>query len=69
MAQPLASKTLLEMPEMTEMPPAVAAGNVSQTLRLLRSSLPEAFRSRLRSARELDRESRDAAGEGAFRTA
>jgi hypothetical protein len=35
----------------------------------LRSSLPEALRSRIRSARELDRELRDAAGEGAFATA
>jgi len=69
MAQPLASKTLLEMPEMPEMPPGMAAGNVAQTLRLLRSSMPEAFRSRLRSARELDRDNREAAGEGAFRTA
>src|SRR3954470_10453954 len=59
MAQPLAKETLLEMP-----PPTAGSA-----LRLLRSSLPEAFRSRLRSARELDRENRDAAGEGAFRTA
>jgi hypothetical protein len=58
MAQPLARETLLERPE-----------NVSPALRLLRSSLPEAFRSRLRSARELDQETRDGAGEGAFRTA
>src|SRR4051794_32645083 len=61
MAEPLTRETLLEIPEMP--------GNVSPALRLLRSSLPEAFRSRLRSARELDREIRDAAGEGAFATA
>jgi hypothetical protein len=54
MAEPLARESILEM---------------SPALRRLRSSLPEAFRSRLRSARELDREIRDAAGEGAFRTA
>jgi hypothetical protein len=35
----------------------------------LRSILPEAFRSQIRSARELDRDLRDAAGEGAFPTA
>jgi hypothetical protein len=72
MIQPIARETLLEIPERPEMPemqPRMAAGNVSPALRLLRSSLPEAFRSRLRSARELDREIRDAAGEGAFRTA
>src|SRR5436305_14495198 len=61
MAEPLTREPLLETPEMP--------GNVSPALRLLRSSLPEAFRSRLRSARELDREIRDAAGEGAFATA
>ncbi|MFL6197515.1 MAG: hypothetical protein ACJ75H_25230 [Thermoanaerobaculia bacterium] len=38
-------------------------------LQRLRSSLPEAFRSRIRSARELGQSLRDAAGEGAFRTA
>lgn len=38
-------------------------------LQRLRSALPEAFRSRIRSARELDQSLRDAAGEGAFRTA
>ena len=54
MAEPLARESILEM---------------SPALRQLRSSLPEAFRSRLRSARELDREIRDAAGEGAFPTA
>lgn len=54
MAEPLARESILEM---------------SPALQRLRSSLPEAFRSRLRSARELDRESRDAAGEGAFPTA
>lgn len=35
----------------------------------LRSVLPEAFRSQIRSARELDRDLRDAAGEGVFPTA
>jgi hypothetical protein len=35
----------------------------------LRSILPEGFRSQIRSARELDRDLRDAAGEGAFPTA
>jgi len=62
MAEPLTRETILETPP-------GAAGNVSPALRLLRSSFPEAFRSRLRSARELDREIRDAAGEGAFATA
>jgi len=38
-------------------------------LRSVRSSLPESLRSRIRSARELDRELKDAAGEGAFPTA
>src|SRR5258706_14243748 len=65
MAQPLARESILEVPEM----PPGAAGNVSSAIRLLRSSLPEAFRSRLRSARELEREIRDAASEGAFPTA
>src|SRR5215207_3971978 len=41
----------------------------SAALARLRSSLPEALRSRIRSARELDRELREAAGEGAFATA
>lgn len=35
----------------------------------LRSALPEALRAQIRSARELDRSLRDAAGEGAFPTA
>ena len=65
MAQPLARETLLDRPEM----PPGTAGTVSPALRLLRSSLPEAFRSSLRSARELGQEIRDGAGEGAFRTA
>ena len=65
MAQPLARETLLDRPEM----PPGTAGAVSPALRLLRSSLPEAFRSSLRSAREIDQEIRDGAGEGAFRTA
>jgi hypothetical protein len=34
-----------------------------------RSALPEALRAHLRSARELDRETREAAGQGAFATA
>ncbi|HET9209515.1 MAG TPA: hypothetical protein VFR03_03920, partial [Thermoanaerobaculia bacterium] len=38
-------------------------------LRRLRAVLPEEVRGRIRSARELDRELRDAAGEGAFATA
>ena len=42
---------------------------ISPAVHRLRSSLPEPLRSRLRSARELDRELRDAAGEGAFPTA
>ncbi|HEX3552131.1 MAG TPA: hypothetical protein VIA62_02755 [Thermoanaerobaculia bacterium] len=61
MAEPLTREPLLETPEMP--------GSASPALRLLRSSLPAAFRSRLRSARELDREIRDAAGAGAFATA
>ncbi len=61
MAEPLTREPLLETPEMP--------GNVSPALRRLRSSLPAAFRSHLRSARELEREIRDAAGEGAFVTA
>jgi hypothetical protein len=53
MAQPL-TRSILEEPA---------------TLSRLRSSLPETLRSRIRSARELDRELKDAAGEGAFPTA
>jgi recA bacterial DNA recombination protein len=60
MAEPLIRESILEMPTGAE---------PSQVLKRLRSSLPEAFRSRLRSARELERENRDAAGEGAFATA
>jgi RecA DNA recombination protein len=52
MAQPLTRSILEE-------PPALSR---------LRSSLPETLRSHIRSARELDRELRDAAGEGAFPT-
>ncbi|HEV8578227.1 MAG TPA: hypothetical protein VGX68_04015 [Thermoanaerobaculia bacterium] len=48
-------------------PPTAAVA--SPTVRRLRASLPEVLRSRLRSARELDRELRDAAGAGAFPTA
>ncbi len=43
-------------------PPPAALGR-------LRAVLPEELRGRIRSARELDRELRDAAGEGAFATA
>jgi hypothetical protein len=57
MAEPL-TQTILERPI-----PGAAA------LRRLRAILPEEMRGRLRSARELDREQRDAAGEGAFATA
>jgi hypothetical protein len=64
MAEPLMRESILEMPPM----PTIMA-EPSTALKRLRSSLPEAFRSRLRSARELDREIRDAAGEGAFATA
>ncbi len=53
MAEPLIRESILSSP----------------VLKRVRSSLPEAFRSRLRSARELDQEIRDAAGEGAFATA
>lgn len=38
-------------------------------LRRLRSALPEAFRARIRSARELDRDLRESEDENAFRTA
>jgi hypothetical protein len=55
MAEPL-SKNVLENP-------------INPALSRLRSALPEAFRSQIRSARELDRDLRDAAGEGAFPTA
>jgi hypothetical protein len=60
MAEPLARETIITPP---------AAVGSSPAVRRLRSSLPEALRSRLRSARELARELRDAAGEGAFPTA
>ena len=60
MTEPLIRESILEMP---------LAAEPSPVLKRLRSSLPEAFRSRLRSARELEREIRDAAGEGAFATA
>ena len=56
MAEPLARETIMTPP---------AAGPAWR----LRPSLPEALRSRLRSARELARELRDAAGEGPFPTA
>src|SRR5258705_866687 len=57
MAEPL-TQTIREKPS-----PGSAA------LRRLRAVLPEEVRGRIRSARELDRELRDAAGEGAFATA
>jgi len=60
MAEPLARETILT--------PHAAAGP-SPAVRRLRSSLPEAFRTRLRSARELAQELQDAAGEEAFATA
>lgn len=58
MAEPLTRETIIGQ----ALPPGAA-------MRRLRSSLPEALRSQVRSARELDRELRDAAGEGAFPTA
>jgi len=57
MAEPL-TQTILEKP-------IYGAG----ALRRLRAVLPEEVRGHIRSARELDRELRDAAGEGAFATA
>jgi hypothetical protein len=57
MAEPL-KRRILEEPE-----------EASAALRLVRSSLPEALRSHVHSARVLDREITDAAGEGAFSTA
>ena len=57
MAEPL-TQTILEKPI-----------HGTAALRRLRAVLPEELRGRLRSARELDRELRDAAGEGAFATA
>src|SRR5262245_56355361 len=57
--EPLARETLVE-------PPAAEPG---LAVRRLRASLPEVLRSRLRSARELEQELRDAAGAGAFPTA
>jgi hypothetical protein len=59
MAEPLSKETILE---------ETATGE-GAALRRLRSSLPAALRSQIRSARELDRELKDAAGEGAFPTA
>ncbi|HEY2292155.1 MAG TPA: hypothetical protein VGM86_15760 [Thermoanaerobaculia bacterium] len=57
MAEPL-TQTILEKPF-----------HGTAALRRLRAVLPEELRGRIRSARELDRELRDAAGEGAFATA
>jgi hypothetical protein len=59
MAEPLTRETLAG-------PPTLEPG---WAVRHLRSSLPEALRSRLRSARELERDLRDAEGSGAFPTA
>lgn len=55
MAEPLLRETIMTEP--------------GEAVRRLRSSLPEAFRSRVRSARELDRELRETEAENAFRTA
>ncbi len=60
MAEPLARETILT-------PPPAAAS--SPAVRQLRSSLPAALRSRLRSARELEQERRETAEEGVFSTA
>jgi hypothetical protein len=57
MAEPL-TQTILEKPI-----------HGTAALRRLRAVLPEEIRGQIRSARELDRELRDAAGEGAFATA
>jgi len=57
MAEPL-TQTILEKPV-----------HGTAALRRLRAVLPEEVRRQIRSARELDRELRDAAGEGAFATA
>jgi hypothetical protein len=60
MAEPL-SKNILESTGQNAI--------VGPALSRLRAVLPEAFRSQIRSARELDRDLRDAAGEGVFPTA
>ncbi|MFL6258254.1 MAG: hypothetical protein ACJ76Y_00970 [Thermoanaerobaculia bacterium] len=57
MAEPL-TQTILEKPI-----------HGTAALRRLRAVLPEELRGQIRSARELDRELREAAGEGAFATA
>ena len=57
MAEPL-TQTILEKPM-----------HGTAALRRLRAVLPEEMRGRIRSARELGQELRDAAGEGAFATA
>lgn len=64
MAEPL-SKNILESTGESIREKPIAGPALSR----LRSVLPEAFRSQIRSARELDRDLRDAAGEGAFPTA
>src|SRR5436305_14861815 len=61
MAEPL-TQTIFEKP-------AVGPAIVPAALSRLRSALPEGLRGQIRSARELDRELRDAAGEGVFPTA
>src|SRR5258706_14994684 len=62
MAQPLARESILEVPEM----PPGAAGNVSSAIRLLRSSLPEPFASRLRASRKPNRRIRVAPADDDF---
>jgi len=64
MAEPL-SKNVLESTGQSIREKPVAGPALSR----LRSVLPEAFRSQIRSARELDRDLREAAGEGVFPTA
>src|SRR5258706_5356258 len=63
MAQPLACESILEVPEILEMPPG-AAGDGSPAVWRLRSALPQAFRSPPRRAPQLQRGDRDPAGEG-----
>jgi recA bacterial DNA recombination protein len=55
MAEPLTRETIMTEP--------------GEAVRRLRSALPEVFRSQVRSARELDRELREAESENVFRTA
>ncbi len=55
MAEPLSRETIMTEP--------------GEAVRRLRSALPEAFRSQVRSAREIDRELRETEAENVFRTA